>query len=209
MNVLPGVYRENLFINKKTIAVRGVRIVGDAIEPIQSVGGTDRPIIDPSDTGADEYGVFLQDTGYGSLISGLTIRKALTGLAVLSRSDAVPPEPILEHLVFDQTPKGMDVDDTGGILRNSVFRGNKIGATFRAAAHWKVTQNEFVGPGAAIVFIAIAHGTKGFRLEENRFLDSNVFVDALHGRNDQGLHILNNEFNDSDLVLRHGVQPRG
>ena len=205
INIFSGTYEETVLIQETALTLRGIKKVGKELVPVTSANDPEIPIIDPSETGTHEQALFLQDTLYGMKLEGLAIENALTGLTVIGRIDDVPPEPTIQSMRFSNNKKAMDADCGGGLLKNSLFEKNRVACTFRAGNHWKVDQNTFKGPGAGIVFsMLITHGYEGFEVSGNTFNQSGIYIDALHGRHGSSLRILKNNFNNSDLVVRHG-----
>jgi DNA-binding beta-propeller fold protein YncE len=201
IGILPGVYRESVYVDGDVVLM-GVRKEGNDFVPLLRADD-DLPIIDPSTTSTPHHGLFLKNPSHRSLIQGLSVRNAVTGIVVMGEGDGPLPSPTLRHLHLSGNVKGLDTDTAYGRLISSLLENNQIGVAHRAVTNWDIIENEFEGNGVDMAYSFAVLGGGNSIVRGNKFGGS-VRVDVLRGRHGNQLEFIGNTFAVGPPIIGYG-----
>lgn len=208
IRVLPGLYKESVYITETDVWLIGGRRIGGEFVAFDDPTDPNLPVIDPSETGAPAHGIYLDSVSHLTRVQGLAVQNAYTAITVIMEEEHPPSAPVLRSLRMTDNRKGFDTDETNGRIENCRVADNRIGLSFRSVATWSVTDTVIEDNGLAATFnLVMADGTTDFEFRGNTFTDNGgVHIDSIASRHGRKYLFEGNIFENTDIVVHSGFK---
>ncbi|MCB9683176.1 MAG: DUF1565 domain-containing protein [Alphaproteobacteria bacterium] len=205
--VVTGTYAEPVYVIDRPVVLQGVKRGAGALVPIETADDPDAPVIDPSTTGEPQHALYLENVGKASVVRGVALRNAYTGLVVIGTGRDAPAEPRIEAVSFAGHRKGIDGDQGAGTATGCLFRDNEVAISLRSIAGWTVQDSVFHDNGLSLTLsYTQAEGGHDLTFQRNRFdHDGGLALDVVSARDGQRLLFRDNTFVATTLFVHAGL----